>query len=67
MKTDEQYMEILRQRAGLPSSDTSEDESIQNLSPREKLCEWTAWYLGSGDWANDILTAAIDLGVVEEI
>jgi len=51
----EYIMRIIRQRLDLDEDDTSQDDSISNMSPYEAFQEVCGWKLGDPFWAPDIL------------
>ena len=48
-------LEAIRQRLGIDKNDTSLDDQINNMSPKEIASEWSAWYLGDGEWGKTII------------
>lgn len=61
-ETPEYIMEAMRRRTGLNASDTSEDEKLLALSPREKLYKVCGWYFGDPSWVDNFLRWANDCG-----
>ena len=45
-------IKMLRQRLGLEEDDQSRDESIQAMSPRERVRMLSGWELGDPTWAD---------------
>ena len=48
-------LEALRNRLGEDENDTSNDERISGLSPKEMLAEYCGWHLGDRNCAYDII------------
>lgn len=59
MKIDKIPLSILdavRQRLGAEDeNDTSFDEQIERLTPKELMAKWSGWHLGDEDWARMII------------
>ncbi len=57
----------IRQRMGADGSDdTSFDNDIKQMSPRELVKKWSAWTLGFEEWAEGIIEAYEDLKELEK-
>lgn len=53
----------VRQRLGAKDElDTSEDERIKTLSPKELIAKFTGWHLGDEDWGRIIIDYYDKLG-----
>lgn len=54
---------VLRQRRGLDKDDSSQDDVIAKLTPRQMVEEVCTWFSGSPAWASDISRWMREAGV----
>lgn len=54
----------IRQRFDLDEHDTSMDESIERMTPHERLEHVCAWEQGSTSWADTFVMWATDCGYI---
>ena len=60
-------LSAVRQRLGVKEDDTSRDNTISKMSPREIVEIYSGWELGSEDWASTFISIYEELKELEDL
>jgi hypothetical protein len=66
-KIPENILDAVRQRLGADDeNDTSRDQLIEKMTPKELMAKWSGWHLGYEDWGNEIINKYEHLKKLEQ-